>query len=58
MCFPGFFLPVSEDHFLKKILFICFEREGKGGRKTSMCKTMISCPLTGDLAGSPGMCPD
>ena len=48
-----------------KILFIDFQREGKGGRKrgrgTSMCETSItylSGPSTGDLAVNPGMCPD
>ena len=52
--------------FFKRILFIYFQREEKGGRETSMARdTWIGhllvasrMPPTGDLAHNPGMCPD
>ena len=46
----------------KKILFIYFFRERKGGKKrgreTSMCGCLSTAHPTGDLAHNPGMCPD
>ena len=50
--------------FILKILFIYFQREGKGGRqrkrgrKTSMCGCLLHAPHAGDLAHNPGMCPE
>ena len=45
-----------------KILFIYFQREGKGRRKRGREKhqwVVASCmPPTGNLAPNPGMCPD
>ena len=50
--------------FFLKILFIYFQREGKGERtgrrEISMCGCLSSRPppATGDLDCNPGMCPD
>ena len=43
-------------HFLKKILFIFREREREGEKH--QCVAASHTPPTGDLARSPGMCPD
>ena len=46
--------------FFIKILFIYFQREGKGSRKRGkhQCVVAFHAPPTGDLACNPGMCPD
>ena len=50
----------STVHFLKKILFIYFQTEGKGERKRwrekNQCVVASCVPPTGDLAHNPGMC--
>ena len=38
-----------------KILFIYFQREGKGGRKRERETSVCGAPLTGGLAHNPGM---
>ena len=57
------YCPVANQNpvFLKKkILFIYFEREGKGEREEEkhQCVLASHVPPTGDLACNPGMCPD
>ena len=47
-------------YFLLKILFIYFQREGKGGREGEkhQCVVASRAPSVGDMARNPGMCPD
>ena len=47
--------------FLKKILFIYFLRQKKGGEREGekhQCVVASHVPLTEDLACNPGLCPD
>ena len=44
-------------HILKKIVFIYFQREGKGGRKKGR-ETSFGCLPQLGLGCNPGMCPD
>ena len=51
---------ICNNILFKKILFILFWREGKGGRKRGRETSMCGCPSppTGDLAHNPDMYPD
>ena len=50
--FPISFLKI----IFKKILFIYFQREGKGGREKHQCVVASHMAPTGDLGHNPGMC--
>ena len=55
------FCLLAQLFFLKKILFIYFQRQGKGGeREGEKHQCMVASPAspTGDLACNPGMCPN
>ena len=47
-------------HFLKRILFTYFQREGKGGREGGkhQCVVASHAPPPEDLDCNPGMCPN
>ena len=52
-------MPLNCSLFLKKSLFIYFQRKGKRGRREKHQRVVAShVPPTGGLAHIPGMCPD